>query len=93
MRPTLPAPTFSALQTFLPEALKAWDPALPKGIQTLLGEETGLALLSPPPVPHALVPLQVTRGLIHTKQVPSDHLEGSYPYTGQGGEGGARGIG
>lgn len=62
------------------------------GIQTLLGEAIGLALLSLPPVPHEVIPQQVTRGLKHTKQVPLDNLEGAYPYTGQGGEGGARGI-
>lgn len=62
-------------------------------IQILLGEAIGLALLSLPPVPHEVIPLQVmTRGLKHTKQVPSDLLEEVYPSTGQGGEGGARGI-
>lgn len=50
------------------------------GIQTLLGEAIGLALLSPTPVPHEVIPLQVTRGLKHTKRVPSDHLEGAYSY-------------
>ena len=62
------------------------------GIQTLLGEAIGLAQLSPPPVPHEVIPQQVTRVLKHPTPVPLDNLEGAYPYAGQGGEGGARGI-
>lgn len=40
----------------------------------------------PTPVPHAVVPLQVTSGLNLTGQMPSDCTEGGvYPYTGHGG--------
>lgn len=64
MCPTLPA--FSALQ----KAPKGWDPALPVGIQTLLGEAIGLALLSRPQFHMKSSLYRLTRGLKHTKRCP-----------------------
>lgn len=60
----LPALTFLAPQTPLTEALKGWDPALPLvGSQALLPGGRKLAMPTlPTPVPHAVVPLQVTSG-------------------------------